>query len=100
MPHWACRYLLLEDTETQDILLPLIYMKSILETNYSRKLASLKHRLVLVPKDTELSSQGNPLYWQWAFESPHNVKLIVRKELGDENTPQVRCTAAWLLSVA
>lgn len=40
------RYLLLEDPETGDVLMPLIYMKALLEANYSRKLASLKHRVV------------------------------------------------------
>mmetsp|Transcript_6449 Transcript_6449/g.22188 ORF Transcript_6449/g.22188 Transcript_6449/m.22188 type:complete len:84 (+) Transcript_6449:165-416(+) len=39
-------YLLVEDKETGDILMPLVYMKSVLEANYSRKLSSLKHRTV------------------------------------------------------
>ena len=43
------RYLLLEDGETGDVLLPLVYMKAVFEANYSRKLASLKHRLVPTP---------------------------------------------------
>ena len=81
------RYLLLEDPETGDILMPLIYMKHILEANYSRKLASLKHRLVTVPPNHALSRQEGLLYWQWAFESPHSVKVVVRKEIG-EATPQ------------
>ena len=42
----SCRYLLLEDPDTGDVLMPLIYMKAVLEANYSRKLASLKNRLV------------------------------------------------------
>ena len=85
------RYLLLEDGDTGDILMPLIYMKAVFEANYSRKLSSLKNRLVVIPSDQELSV-GRPntyLYWQWAFESPPNVKLLVRQELGEENTPQV-----------
>ena len=81
------RYLLLEDPETGDVLMPLIYMKHVLEANYSRKLASLKHRLVNVPPAGPLSKQEGLLYWQWAFESPHSVKVIVRKEIG-EATPQ------------
>ena len=81
------RYLLLEDPETGDILMPLIYMKHVLEANYSRKLASLKHRIVNVPVDGPLAKQDGLLYWQWAFESPHAVKVIVRKEIG-EATPQ------------
>lgn len=40
------RYLLLEDDETGDVLLPLIYMKAFFEVNYSRKLSSLRHRTV------------------------------------------------------
>lgn len=71
--------------------MPLIYMKAVFKANYSRKLSSLKNRLVVIPLDQELS-MGRPntyLYWQWAFESPPNVKLLVRQELGEENTPQV-----------
>ncbi|CAL5220069.1 g2020 [Coccomyxa viridis] len=72
------RYLLLEDEETGDMLMPLIYMKSVFEVNYSRKLSSLKNRLVVLPSDQELSvARSNTyLYWQWAFESPPNVKLL------------------------
>ena len=81
------KYLLLEDPETGDVLLPLIYMKPILEANYSRKLASLKHRSVAVPEGNSLEAFKGLLYWQWAFESPHAIKVLVRRELG-ESTPQ------------
>ncbi|KAH7625087.1 hypothetical protein NADE_002305 [Nannochloris sp. 'desiccata'] len=81
------RYLLLEDTETGDILMPLIYMKHVLVANYSRKLAALKNRLVTIPVAGPLADQQGLLYWQWAFESPHAVKVIVRQEIGDA-TPQ------------
>ena len=76
------------------MLMPLIYMKSVFEVNYSRKLSSLKNRLVVLPSDQELSvARSNTyLYWQWAFESPPNVKLLVRQELGEENTPQASQT--------
>lgn len=72
------------------MLMPLIYMKSVFEVNYSRKLSSLKNRLVVLPSDQELSvaRRNTYLYWQWAFESPPNVKLLVRQELGEENAPQ------------
>ena len=84
--------------------MPLIYMKSVFEANYSRKLSSLKNRLVVIPSDQELSCArpSTYLYWQWAFESPANVKLLVRQELGEENTPQaslfepVRCSSNLL----
>ncbi len=81
------RYLLLEDPETGDVLLPLIYMKKVLDANYSRKLASLKNRLVIAPARSPLARHEGLLYWQWAFESPHAVKIIVRREMGDV-TPQ------------
>ena len=102
---FACfRYLLLEDGDTGDVLMPLIYMKPVFEANYSRKLSSLRHRLVVIPSDQELSCArpSTYLYWQWAFESPLNVKLLVRQELGEENTPQaslskpVRCSSSLL----
>ncbi len=48
----STRFLLLEDTDTGDILLPLLYMRSILESNYSRKLATLKYREVQIPAGT------------------------------------------------
>ena len=88
---FSCRYLLLEDADTGDMLMPLIYMKPVFETNYSRKLSSLKHRLVTIPADVQLpDGRANAyLYWRWAFEAPPHVKLLVRQELGDNNTPQV-----------
>lgn len=43
-----------------------------------------------VPRDSSLASRGGHLYWHWAFESPQSVKGVVRKELGEENTPQAR----------
>ena len=148
LPH-PHRYLLLEDVETGDMLMPLIYMKAVFEANYSRKLSrcaakpgeaqhvmplctsrhfhpliasavltvccivsllgpprkgglsqkapfhaasSLKNRLVIVPADVDLAvaKPSTYLYWQWAFESPQNVKLLVRQELGEDNAPQVR----------
>ena len=50
----STRFLLLEDTDTGDILLPLIYLRSILEANYSRKLAALKYREVQVRAGTSM----------------------------------------------
>lgn len=86
----TCRYLLLEDADTGDILMPLIYMKAVIEANNSRKLSSLKNRLVVLPAEVEPDARpSNYMYWQWAFESPQNVKLLVRQELGEKNTPQV-----------
>lgn len=67
--------------------MPLIYMKAILEANYSRKLASLKHRVVKIPEKTSFSDQQGLMYWQWAFESSHAIKVLVRREIG-ESSPQ------------
>eukprot|EP00850_Spirogloea_muscicola_P009265 SM000051S17625 [mRNA] locus=s51:642675:644994:- [translate_table: standard] len=108
--------MLLEDRDTGDVLLPLVYMKvrrppasgaplpegllavaSVFAANYSRKLSSLKHRLVLC-KQPAASEAGVPaagrisskdfLYWTWAFEAPHEVKVLARQALGDEQAPQ------------
>ena len=70
--------------------MPLIYMKPIFEANYSRKLSSLKNRLVeqLECGSLPRSSIGQ-LYWIWAFESPQNVKLLVRQQLGEQNVSHV-----------
>lgn len=81
------KYLLIEDKETGDILIPLIYMKSILEANYSRKLAALKNREVKVPQDSSLHERQGLLFWHWAFECPQPIKRLVRDHLG-ETKPQ------------
>jgi hypothetical protein len=83
------RFLLLEDPETGDVLMPLMYMKNILGSNYSRKLSALKHRLVTIPNGSSLADPKHKdlLYWHWAFEAPHGIKLLVRDHIG-ENTPQ------------
>lgn len=73
--------------------MPLFYMRAIFEANYSRKLASLKHRRVTAPRGSDLAAAQPPgcaPYWQWAFESPQHVKAIVRQELGEKLMPQVR----------
>lgn len=81
------RYLLVEDTETGDVLIPLIYMKTILEANYSRKLAALKNREVQVPPEASLREKQGLLFWHWAFECPQAIKKVVRDYLG-ETKPQ------------
>jgi len=104
----ARRCLLLEDADTGDILMPLFYMRAIFEANYSRKLASLKHRRVPAPPGSSLAAAqpaGCSPYWQWAFESPQHVKAVVKQALGDKLMPQARPRAAravlppgsWLL---
>ena len=74
-------------------------LQNVFAANYSRKLSSLKHRLVIVAKpDEQKGSPGSSthntasikdfLYWVLAFESPHEVKVLARQTLGDENAPQ------------
>lgn len=84
------KYLLLQDLDTGDVLMPLLYLKKLFVSNYSRKLSNPKHRLVHLPEDHPLldeREQDNPLHWVWAFESTSEVKAIVRQELG-ESAPQ------------
>ncbi|KAK3273161.1 hypothetical protein CYMTET_18587 [Cymbomonas tetramitiformis] len=97
------RYLLIEDEETGDVLMPLVYMKNIFEANYSRKLSSLKHRVVITPGASNISGASKntlpvtgkrkkidlerQVYWVWAFEAPQDVKAIVRQILGEEKVP-------------
>lgn len=78
------RYLLVEDSETGDVLMPLFYLKKIFNANYSRKLANLQNRLVQQPAGVDF---GRPdtvrhLYWLCGLESPPNIKDLVRKKLG------------------
>jgi hypothetical protein len=80
------RYLLLEDPETGDVHMPLFYLKDVLKSNYSRKLASLRNRKVNIPRDGIAGCQPDGLlYWQWAFESNQTIKQIVKQELGEDN---------------
>jgi len=79
------KYLLLEDIDTGDVVTLLIYMKDLFKANYSRKLASLKNKVVM--REGEGGSgqaADSQLYWKWAFESPHEIKVQVRQWLGDE----------------
>ncbi|CAI5961469.1 unnamed protein product [Closterium sp. NIES-64] len=88
------------------------------EANYSRKLSSLKHRLVTISPDLAASAaaasalpsppallQGflywrwafeSPhegfLYWRWASESPHEVKVLGRTMLGEARRTPRRAT--------
>jgi len=85
------------DNETGDVLMPLFYMKSVFEANYSRKLSSLKHRRVVLPLGSPAAlgapeSAGVP-HWQWAFEAPPHVKTVVRQELGEDTMPQARAAS-------
>jgi hypothetical protein len=71
-------------------------VQRVLEANYSRKLSSMKHRLVTIPNDATWGGTRkctHHLCWKWAFESPQNVKLVVRKELGEDGFPQVKLFA-------
>ena len=89
----ARRHLLIEDLETGDVMLPLIDLKAVFHANYSRKVSSLKNRLVTAPAGSELLAarpRGCTLYWQWAFEAPPVVKDVIRKQLGAENMSAVR----------
>jgi hypothetical protein len=42
-----------------------------------------------VPEESPLADKSGLLYWQWAFEAPLSIKAIVRRKMGEENTPQV-----------
>ena len=58
-------------------------MRSILEANYSRKLAALKYREVNIPEDNRLKSKQGLLHWHWAFECPPPVKILVKAHLNE-----------------
>lgn len=86
------KYLLLEDVETGDVLIPLMELKNVLnKTNSSRPIASLTNRMVERPVDANFGSvsPNQALFWSLAFESPKNVKAIVKKELGDNRSTSV-----------
>ena len=86
------RYLLLEDAETGDVLIPLLELKNVLnKANNSRPIASLTNRMVERPTDANFGGYGpnQTLYWSLAFESPRNVKAVVKRELGDNKSTRV-----------
>ena len=88
MLRWG-RYLLLEDAETGDMLMPLIYMKTVFEATYSRKLSSLKHRLVVNPADAGLHRRSQiPICTGSGLRGTQYCKLLVRG-VGEDNSPQV-----------
>lgn len=91
------KYLLLEDVETGDVLIPLLELKNILNrTNNSRPIANLNNRMVERPVDANFGnySSNQTLYWSLAFESPRNVKAVVKKELGDNSSTRASSSSA------
>lgn len=71
--------------------MPLFYLKSLFKVNYSRKVANLHHRLVEKPPGVDFGAHrsARDLYWLWAFESPQNIKAVVRSALRDASTASV-----------
>lgn len=86
MPGACCRYLLLEDMETGDMLIPLIHLKKFFQSNYGRKITSLHNRLVRRPPGADMGPHepSRQLYWVDCFESPPNVKALIRREYGED----------------
>ena len=85
-----CRYLLLEDLETRDVLMPLVFMKELFDKNYSRRLKNEKLRVVELDGSAGLKAyETGQLLWRPAFESSKGVKVAVCKALGETEIPQV-----------
>ena len=85
-----CRYLLLIDQDTGDVLTLLLYTHELFGTNYSRKLATLKYSAVTLPPDCdELNCGDSGLYWTQAFESPRHIKTLVKQAMPDLPVSQV-----------
>ena len=85
-----CRYLLLEDLETRDVLMPLVFMKELFDKNYSRRLKNEKLRVVELDGSAGLEAyETGQLLWRPAFESSKGVKVAVCRALGETEIPQV-----------
>lgn len=98
-----CRYLLLEDRQTGDILIPLSQLKETLKKNSSRLITHCLNRMVVQPSDADFGkhNQGHDLYWVGTFESPKNVKAVIKKEVGeDSSTKASPCSCLSLFSSA
>ena len=85
-----CRYLLLEDLETRDVLMPLVFMKELFDKNYSRRLKNEKLRVVELNSSAGLEAYDTgQVLWRPAFESSKGVKVAVCQALGETEIPQV-----------
>lgn len=84
------RFLLLEDADTGDILMPLSRLKELLGDNYSRCLNTADSRFVNKHKEADFGVYDSAphIYWRWPFESPAHVKTAIRQELRDQSTVQ------------
>ena len=84
------------------MLIPLLELKTVLnKTNNSRPIANLSFRMVERPVDANFGnySSNKTLYWSSAFESPKNVKAVVKNELGDNSSTRARFFNSASLSV-
>lgn len=77
--------------DTGDILIPLSQLKEVFPKNSSRLYKSYHNRMVERPVDADFGPQfqGQNLYWLPAFESPKNVKTVVKKEIGNGSATRV-----------
>ena len=69
---WS-RYLLLEDADTGDVLMPLTYLRAFFDANYSRKLSSLKHRIVSADSRWEQRQHQGQCFCFAAQEGPKSL---------------------------
>lgn len=52
-----------EDQDTGDVLVPMSYLKPILDPNYARKLSRPRVARLVVPRQPLQAQAPDPLYW-------------------------------------
>lgn len=78
-----CRYLLVIDLDTGDVMTLLMHASELFGDNYSRKLSNIKYSTVTPMAGHALEAQLTGMCWEPAFESPYHVKAAIRTMMPD-----------------
>jgi hypothetical protein len=78
-------FLLLIEKKTGNVFTLLMYLKSLLDSNYSRKASHLLNREVNIPEEVAISKEKQKLiHWKWAEESSSELKDYLKKHVFEE----------------
>lgn len=78
-------FLLLIDKDTGNVFTLLVYLKLLLDSNYSRKTSQFKNREVKIPEGVAIPAEKKKLvHWKWAEESSSELKDRLKKHVFTE----------------
>jgi hypothetical protein len=78
-------FLLLIEKKTGNVFTLLVYLKSLLDSNYSRKVSHLMNREVNIPTAVAIPEEKQKLiHWKWAEESSSELKDYLKKHVFEE----------------